>query len=1159
MPAPASIAGPETHHQPAPIEPRIRAIHRSDGQAPPARIHLAPHHAAVPPSSLSPAQRLVDEFARLPVTRTVLEQVGLGARRKVGGMWGASAGLLLAAVHARHRGTMLVLTADDVDSLQLQTDLAAFGINAHVLPREEVGDDGQPDATTRSARQRALQHHAADKAPLLCGIEALLQPVATPKSLSRAQLELHTGQTLDRTQVLQKAQAAGLRSVPLVLAPGECSVRGDVVDLFPMAADAAVRLEFFDRTLESIRTFDPGSQRTTAVHERFVLALGQSGNDDAGSVLRHLTPSQTLVVVYEPLRVDERKARLLAFTADLRHPLQDVQDTLHPCASLEVSSLPSHDLDFKILSAGSAAGSGEADPAGRLRAIRGVQGRVLLFCRSDDERARLAEIFAHKNVDLAAEKVELLPAAISRGFRVPDLATTALSLIEFAGVPQAARVRERVVVPSRAIQSFFELGPGDLVVHAVHGIARFEGTELVHRGQGTEEHLRLCFQDEVKLLVPASKIHLVQKYVGSGGGARGAGKAPLDKLGGKGFQKRKEQIQEALFDIAAELLEVQSQRALVQRPPYPIDPLERDFLDAFAFRDTPDQARAWNEIQQDLQKPSPMDRLLCGDVGFGKTEVALRAAFRVALAGRQVAVLCPTTILAEQHTQTFQKRCEPFGLTVEMLSRYRTPGDRREIEQNLQKGTVDIVVGTHQLLGKDVQFQDLGLVIVDEEQRFGVRQKERLKQLRAEVDVLTLSATPIPRTLHGSLLGIRGISTLDAPPPGRQEVETRVLFRDDRVLQDALLRELSRQGQVFVLHNVIRELQPLAQRLRQLAPEARIAIGHGQMTEAEIEKTVRAFVRGEFDVLVSTTIVENGLDIARANTILIDEADHFGLAELHQLRGRVGRSSEKAYCYLLLDRDEPPSQEARARLKALEEFSHLGAGFAIAMKDLEIRGAGNLLGPQQSGHIAAVGYDMYCQLLRSAVESAKVQRPVGVHVVEVDVDLRVQAFLPQDFLTDPRARLELLREMDEATDDERLRELEAELKDRYGKLPTPVRTLLRVFRLKHGLMGLAVHGVQWVDQDRVVVRHQPGVPLGGAWLDCFLDVRPVEAGKTHLMLPPPPRGKKEHTADDVLEFVLGAITGTVPARARQQKPVPNAKPARPAQKHRPARKQLPWE
>jgi len=1070
----------------------------------------------------SPADALLSAFARLPVSQNLVAQARRGARCKAGGLWGASAALLLATLRDGHDGQLLVLTADDVDSLQLQTDLAAFGVASHVLIREEQSDDGEADPATRSERQRALQRFASDGAPLLCGIEAIVQPVATPRGLRRAGLQLQVGQKIDRAQVLQRAQAAGLRSVPLVLAPGECSVRGDVVDVFPMAADSALRLEFFDDTLESIRSFDAASQRTTEVHDAYELSLAKEDDTELGPVLKHLTPSQTLVVAYEPLRIDERSARMTSFDADFAPRMQMLQDTLRPCAHVELSSLPSHDYDYKVLSAGSAVGSGESDPAGRLRSVRGVQGKVLLFCRSDDERQRLREIFAHKDVDLKKERVELLEGALSKGFRIPDLQTTALSNVEFAGVAQQARVRERAVVPSRAIQSFFELGPGDLVVHAVHGVARFSGTELVHRGEGTEEHLRLTFQDEVQLLVPASKIHLVQKYVGSGG------KAPLDKLGGKGFQRRKEQVEEALFDLAAELLDVQSKRALVKREPYPQDQLERDFLDTFPFRDTADQARAWSEIQQDLEKQVPMDRLLCGDVGFGKTEIALRAAFRVAITGRQVAVLAPTTILAEQHARTFKARCEPFGLTVELLSRYRTPKQRREVIDKLANGRVDIVVGTHQLLGKDVTFHDIGLVVIDEEQRFGVRQKERIKQMRAAVDVLTLSATPIPRTLHGSLLGIRGISTLDNPPPGRQEVETRVLFRDDRVLRDALTRELSRGGQVFVLHNRIDELEVLANRLRGLAPGARIAIGHGQMTEAQVEKTVRAFVRGEFDVLVSTTIVENGLDIGRANTILIDHADHFGLAELHQLRGRVGRSDQKAYCYLLLNRDEPPGQDARQRLKALEEFSHLGAGFAIAMKDLEIRGAGNLLGPQQSGHIASVGYDMYCQLLRSAVESAKVQRPVRHDVVEVDVDLRLQAYLPEDFLTDPRQRLELLREMDEATDDARFAQIEAELKDRYGRLPAPVRTLLRQFRLKHALMGLAVHSVQWVENDRLVVRHKPGVPLGGSWLDHFKDVRAVEAGKTHLILPRARRGK--HSADSVLEFLLGAVTGLTTRR-----------------------------
>ncbi|MCK5945504.1 MAG: hypothetical protein KAI24_26175, partial [Planctomycetes bacterium] len=510
----------------------------------------------------SPQARLLEAFTRLPVTRNLLAQLERGARVKAGGLWGASAALPLAAIRAAQAKDqrLLILTADDVDSLQLQTDLAAFGTDSHVLIREEEGDDGEPDPTSRSARQRALQQFATDGAPLICGIEAMLQPVVTPRGLRRGQLELQVGQRLDRTQVLQRAQAAGMRSVPLVLAPGECSVRGDVVDVFPMAAETALRLEFFDDTLESIRSFDAATQRTTEVHERFALSLAEQDEGETGPVLKHLTPSRTWVVHYEPLRIEERTARLTTFDGHIAPRLQLLQDTLRPCANLELSSLPSHEFDYKVLSAGSAVGSGEADPGGRLRSVRGMQGKVLLFCRSQDERERLREIFAHKDVDLRQERVELLDGAISKGFRIPELKTTALSNVEFAGVAQQPRVRERAAVPSRAIQSFFELGPGDLVVHAVHGVARFEGTELVHRGEGTEEHLRLVFQDEVKLLVPASKIHLVQKYVGSGG------KAPLDKLGGKGFQRRKEQVSESLFDLAAELLEVQSKRQLIKRP-----------------------------------------------------------------------------------------------------------------------------------------------------------------------------------------------------------------------------------------------------------------------------------------------------------------------------------------------------------------------------------------------------------------------------------------------------------------------------------------------------------------------------------------------------------------------------------------------------------------
>ncbi|MCC6672833.1 MAG: DEAD/DEAH box helicase [Planctomycetes bacterium] len=1071
---------------------------------------------------------LVAAFAALPQTRRLVEALRTGAQRAAGGLWGASAALLLAALRLRAPRPQLVITASEDEAMALQGDLAAFGVlDAAVLPELEVDADGAPEPTSHGARVRTLAG-VPGKVDflLLAPLRALLQPVPSPRALARGRLRVRSGEPFDHADLLARAVAAGLRRVPLVLAPDEVSLRGDVLDVFPAASAEALRLEFFDGVLESIRTFDPATQRSLLKLDEALLPLGERGGTAAqGEVLDHLAARNLLCVRLEPLKLKDRQITL---DAAALHALQRAQEVLATTTQLDLSALPSQDLDFRILSAGSAAGSGEADPRGRLRAIRGMAGRVVVVCRTAAEEARLREILAHRQVDLGAERLELAVGALSRGFRVPELDVALVSNTEFAGVPATVRVREKSAVPSKAVASFFELRPGDLVVHAVHGIARFEGMERVARGEVAEDCLRLLFADDVALLVPAAKIHLVQKYVGAGSAA-----PRLDRLGSKGFARRKEQVQQELFDLAADLLDVQARRERLRRPPYPRDPLEDAFLDGFPFQDTPDQVTAWAEIRADLEKEHPMDRLLCGDVGFGKTELALRAAFKVAITGRQVAVLAPTTVLAEQHQRVFAARMQAHGLRVDVLTRFRTAAERRAILADAGRGAIDILIGTHAILNEELRFARLGMLVVDEEQRFGVRQKERFKRLRTEVDVLTLSATPIPRTLHGSLLGLRPISTLTTPPPGRQDVDTRVLFRDASLVQEAVSRELARSGQVFYLHNEIRSLPRVARELQSLVPQARIAIGHGQMAENTMERTVRRFVGGEFDVLVSTTIVENGLDIPRANTILIDTADHFGLSELHQLRGRVGRSDAKAYCFLLMDREHPPPEAARRRLKALEEFSHLGAGFAIAMKDLEIRGAGNLLGPQQSGHIAAVGYEMYCQLLRTAVASARHETPSGPGELEVDVDLRIDAYLPESWLPDTAARLDLLREMDGAVTPEAAAEIGASLRDRFGALPEPVENLLQIFLLKHLLAPHGVSAVMFVGGDRLVVRHPPGQPLGGAWLDAFHDVRAVEATKTHLILPPQVPAAGTTPATDgkaVLAHLMDALLGRETAR-----------------------------
>ncbi len=546
----------------------------------------------------------------------------------------------------------------------------------------------------------------------------------------------------------------------------------------------------------------------------------------------------------------------------------------------------------------------------------------------------------------------------------------------------------------------------------------------------------------MRLYVPASKIDLVQKYVG------GSRTDPeLSKLGGTGWERKKEKVQSAVLDLAAEMVELQAVREAQPGLAYPPDSeWQSEFEAAFPYQETPDQLTSLGEIKRDMQRGRPMDRLICGDVGYGKTELAIRAAFKAIDNGRQVAVLVPTTVLAEQHYRTFSQRLAEYPFVVECLSRFRSHGEQHRIISRLAQGGIDVIIGTHRLVSADVKFKDLGLVIIDEEQRFGVEHKERLKRLRRTVDVLTMTATPIPRTLHLSLLGIRDISNLETPPADRLAVETRITRFDPQLIRHAITRELNREGQIYFVHNRVHNINQMADRVRQIVPEAKVVVAHGQMAEGELERAMLQFVRREADVLVATTIIESGLDIPNANTIFINEADNYGLADLHQLRGRVGRWKHRAYAYLLLSADRTVSPTAARRLKAIEEFTELGAGFKIALRDLEIRGAGNILGTQQSGHIAAVGYELYCQLLENAVRSMKNQ-PVKTPL-ETTIDLPLPALLPRDYVPGQRLRIEVYRRLARVRRLERLEDFRNELRDRYGSLPEQAEWLLRLAELR---------------------------------------------------------------------------------------------------------------
>jgi transcription-repair coupling factor (superfamily II helicase) len=598
-------------------------------------------------------------------------------------------------------------------------------------------------------------------------------------------------------------------------------------------------------------------------------------------------------------------------------------------------------------------------------------------------------------------------------------------------------------------------------VHLAHGIGRYRGIELLDKKGHIEEHLKLEFAEGTKLFVPASKIDLVQKYVG------GAKSRPvLAKLGGQTWLRHKKDAEAAVLDMAAEMLQLQAER--LSRPGILFGPdgeWQREFDASFPYTETADQLAAIHAIKSDMELTKPMDRLLCGDVGFGKTEVAMRAAFKAVDNGYQVAVLVPTTILAEQHYHTFCERFVEFPFDIARLSRFCSTSEEREILAKLARGQVDIVIGTHRLASRDVKFHNLGLVIIDEEQRFGVEVKERLKALRSTVDILTMTATPIPRTLHMSLVGVRDISNLESAPEERLAVETRVTRFNNELIRHAVLRELNRGGQIFFVHNRVEDIDVVARKLRMIVPEAKIEVGHGQMHEDELERVMVDFVAHRFDLLLATTIVESGLDIPNANTIFIDEADRYGLADLHQLRGRVGRYKHRAYCYLLVDPHKHVTPNAAKRLRAIEEYSEMGAGFALAMRDLEIRGAGNLLGTQQSGHIAAVGYEFYCQLLENAVRQLK-QLPRKLSI-DVDIDLPGAAYIPDEYVPDIRLKIDLYRRVRRVEKYPDVQELRAEFIDRFGPLPPSVERMMQLAELRLDATVWQVAAVQVQDRDVV--------------------------------------------------------------------------------------------
>lgn len=1048
-------------------------------------------------------------FAAFP---RLLERLHAEPEVAVGGLWGASQALVLAELDRRAQGPWLVITSTDREAESFALDLEQFDASPVLLPARTGGRGG---ADVEAVRERlrvagALQGSPAERPRLVvASVLSLLQPLPSAEELRKDVVELATGDVLEPDALVRRLVKADFSREPLVERPGELSLRGDILDVWPFASERPVRIELFDDEIESLRTFDPEEQRSIETLEQVALCLANDagGVEDGEGVMPFAIVAPTTVfALVEPLRIEDKAEGLRIQSASHGRALLQLRDAQAAHRRLALQSLPADALTLDVRSTELLAG--DVAHLGERLTTFAAEERVRVFCRTEPEVERFRSL-AGKAADSDALETRL--GSLSKGFRFPAMGLACVNYRELVGVSAAERVRtKRKSHKSRALQSFFELRPGDYVVHAVHGLARFVGLERMERGGGEEEHLHLIFADEVSLFVPAARIDLVQRYIGSGSASIAGPK--LDKIGGGAFRKRREKVEKALYDLASQLLEVQARRELRQREPWrPDEELVRAMIAAFPHEETADQNTIDAEIAADLAGPRPMDRLLCGDVGFGKTELAIRAAFRVVSGGGQVAVLVPTTVLAQQHEKTFRDRLAGFPVTIGAISRYATGKQAKEVLAGCADGSVDVLIGTHRLLSKDVSFQRLGLVITDEEQRFGVQHKEHFKRYRAHVDVLALSATPIPRTLHMSLAGLRDISALSEPPPGRQEIETKVVYDTDvDVIRAALLREKARGGQVFFLHNRVESIAARARALEELVPECSYAVGHGQMSARELSAVMSGFTRGAFDVLVATTIVENGLDIPAAGTIFIDDADRFGLSEMHQLRGRVGRGSQKAWCYLLLQKTKPIRPVARERIKALEELTHLGAGFAISMKDLEIRGAGNLLGPEQSGHIGAVGYDMYCRLLKATVERVQAggarEETLTVEAIAPGVELELgrRAFLPDGWIPSQEARIEILRQLDAIESDDDAREALASLRDRFGRVPAEAEELVRHFRLRARLAPLGIRRLAWRG-DAYLIEYEDRVALERLIGGRRVDLRPLKHGLALLMTPPDKR------------------------------------------------------
>ena len=1040
-------------------------------------------------------RRLLDTLEQSPGVQRLIEVLAAGRSVSASGLWDTPRALLIYLASKVIGAPVLSVSRGVREADGLYDDLVNFApARTMLLPAWETlpHEKLRPHPEIVGDRVRtmlALVEPRDDIGPpiILAGVQSVLLKVLPPEKLRELIVRFAVHEEAPMEPLLRRLVARGYERFDMVQEKGHFSVRGGILDVWPIQAEFPVRAEFFGEEVDSLREFDPSSQRSTTpvgsvrIPPADEYGLYEKHASDLVSITDYL-PKNALIVLDDPGALGSASDEIFGETPEPSPLLMDfeafrdlIEDRLRlvfpelPITTAAEEELTVIEPPFQPLGGIKGTRIVAFEETTHLEVFESIpawldgDAQLFLVCNNTGELDRLKALLDERGIGVS-DAMHFVIGSLNSGFFLPDVNAIA---VPDKDIFHRYKIRRgpRRFKGGAPIRDFTELEPGDYVVHVDNGIGRYFGVVTLPGQPVTKEYLGIEYADKAKLYVPIAQANLITKFIGADGHV-----PRLDTLGGARWVNVKRRTQRAIENYASDLLELYAARAGKHGHAFPADTeWQREFEDAFVYEETEDQDRAIAELKADLERSQPADRLVCGDVGYGKTEVAIRAAFKAVMDEKQVAVLVPTTVLAQQHFHTFRDRMADYPVRIEMLSRFRKRAEQLKTVEALTRGEVDIVIGTHRLLSKDVAFKDLGLVVIDEEQRFGVKHKERLKQLRRLVDVITMTATPIPRTLYMSLVGARDMSTINTPPRDRLPVKTILAEYNPELIRMAIQRELNRGGQVFFLHNRIATIEKVRESLQKLVPKATIMTAHGEMHEGELEMIMEAFISGRIDVLVCTTIIESGIDIPNANTILIDRADRFGLADLYQLRGRVGRWKHQAYAYMLVPRSREILETAKKRLRAVLEAQGFGAGFQIAMRDLEIRGAGNILGVEQHGHINAVGFSLYCSLLKRTIERLKghdVPMPG-----EVTMRLGLDAAVPAWYVPDTAQRIDLYKRLGELVSDQMLDELREEVRDRYGAPPEETLALFEAVSLRVSCQGYGIERVE-VKGDRLVVERR---------------------------------------------------------------------------------------